>query len=201
MRQFGAQIDIQWHAYELRPEPAPLPDPDGEYIAEHWQNRVLPMAAERGLRMRPPRRQIRSRRALQAALFAREHGRFPELDTLLFRARFEDDADISDINVLKDLAQQAGLDHEALAYAVTSNGYLDALTSDLVLAGRLGVTGVPVMFVGPEESGDAEFFNNAEPVVGAVPFDWLSGAIQRARDGDRSVADQRRRFRARWKVG
>ena len=179
----------------------PLPDPDGDYIAEHWQNRVLPMAQERGLVMRPPRRQVRSRRALQAALFAREHGRFHELDRLLFRARFEHDADISDITVLKELGAAAGLDADALADAVASDADLDALEHDLVLASRLGVSGVPVMFVGPEDADEASFFGNAEPVLGAVPYEWLSGAIQRALDGDGSVAAQRRRFRARWKIG
>ena len=201
MRRFGAQIDVQWHAYELRPEPAPLPDFDGEYIAEHWRNRVLPMAEERGLVMRPPRRQIRSRPALQAALFAREQGRFAEFDRLLFRARFEHDADISDLGVLKELAAVARLDADALACAVTANGCLEALKQDIELAYRLGVNGVPVVFVGPGEEDDLSFFANAEPVVGAVPFEWLSGAIERALEGDRTVADQRRRFKARRKIG
>jgi predicted DsbA family dithiol-disulfide isomerase len=201
VRRFGARVDVQWHAYELRPEPAPLPDPEGDYIAEHWRNRVLPMAEERGLVMKPPHRQIRSRRALQAALFAREQGRLPQLDRLLFRARFEHDADISDISVLKELGAAAGLDAEALAYAVTSDSYVDALQHDITRAHRLGVQGVPVMFVGTEDDDDASFFANAEPVVGAVPYDWLSGAIERALAGDRTVAEQRTRFRARWKIG
>ena len=200
-RRFGAQVDIQWHAYELRPEPAPLPDPDGDYIAEHWNNRVLPMAAERGVVMKPPRRQVRSRRALQAGLFARDHGRFPDLDRRIFRARFEEDADISDLAVLKELGAAAGLDADALGEAVTSNRYLSALEQDIELASRLGVSGVPVMFVGPEMDDVASFFGDSEPVIGAVPYEWLSGAIERALEGDRTVAAQRRRFRPRWKIG
>ena len=200
MRRFGVRVDVRWHAYELRPEGVPLPDPDGDYIAEHWRNRVLPMAAERGLVMRTPRRQLRSRRALQAALFAREHGRFPELDRLLFRARFEQDADISDPAVLRDLATEAGLDGAAVAEAVAADRYVRVLEDDIAQAQRLGVNGVPVMFVGPEDDDAASFFAGAEPVVGAVPLDWLSAAIERALDGDRSVAEARQRFRARWRV-
>jgi predicted DsbA family dithiol-disulfide isomerase len=203
-RRFDAQIDIRWHAFELRPEPIRMPDPDSEYIREHWENRVLPMAAERGLVMRIPRRRVRSRRALQAALFAREHGRFHELDRWLFRARFEEDADISDIEVLKRIAREAGLDEDALAYAVTANSYLNELSADVMLATELGITGVPCAMVGPEpppEAGDPrEFYADAEPVVGAVPYEWLEGAIERALGGDRTHARLRRRFRPDIKI-
>jgi predicted DsbA family dithiol-disulfide isomerase len=179
-RRYGARIDIRWHAYELRPEPIPLPDPDSEYIREHWANRVLPMASERGLVMRVPRRAVRSRRPLQAALFARRAGRFAELDRAIFRARFEDDVDISDLRVLRRLASAAGLDAEALARAVTTDGLLDDLNADVTLAGQLGLRGVPVAFIGPEAGGLFAFFSTAEPVVGAVPFEWLAAAIDRA---------------------
>ena len=179
-RRYGARIDLRWHAYELRPEPAPMPDPDSDYIQEHWQNRVLPMADERGLVMRVPRRGLRSRRALQASLFARRHGGFRELDRAIYRARFEKDVDISDLDVLKDLARGAGIDADALAYAVKANAHLEDLNADLILAGQLGINGVPTAFIGPEADGLFAFFSAAEPVIGAVPFEWLGAAIDRA---------------------
>lgn len=179
-RRYGEQIDIRWHAFELRPEPAPLPDPDSEYIQEHWRNRVLPMAADRGLVMRVPRRSVRSRRALQAALFARRTGCFRELDRALYRARFEEDADISDLAVLKRAGSEAGLDTDELANAVKASAHLDDLRSDLTLAGQLGISGVPAAFIGPAADGLFAFFSTAEPVIGAVPFERFAGAIDRA---------------------
>lgn len=199
-RRFGAQIETRWHAYELRPDPVPMPDPDSGYIREHWDNRVLPMARERGLEMHVPRRQLRSRRALQAALFARAEGRFAPFDRALYTARFAQDADIADLDVLKGIAATAGLDAEAMAYAVSSRAHLAELEADLRLAGTLGVTGVPCAFVGPAAGDPREFYADAEPVVGAVPYDWLAGAIERAARGDRSHAQLRRRFRADIKV-
>jgi len=157
-----------------------MPDPDSEYIREHWKNRVLPMAAERGLAMRVPRRKIRSRRALQAALVAQARGRFHEMDRRLFRARFEEDADISDIDVLRRLGREAGLDEEALAHAVSNNSYLTELTADLRLASQIGISGVPAALVGPEKADLGEFLADAEPVIGAVPYDWFAEAIERA---------------------
>ncbi len=179
-RRFGARVAIRWHAYELRPEPVPLPDPDSEYIREHWENRVLPMAAERGLVMRIPRTPVRSRRALQTALFAQDQETFLEMDRAIFRARFEDDLDIADLDVLKNLARGAGLDAEALAYAVTSNAYLDQVIADLRVASQLGINGVPCAFVGPSSEDFDAFLHHAEPVMGAVPYDHMETAIQRA---------------------
>ena len=183
-RRFGADLDIRWHAYELRPEPAPLPDPDSDYISEHWENRVLPMAVERGLVMRVPRKQIRSRRALQAAVFAQEQGRFAEFDGRVFRARFEQDLDISSLEVLTQLAAESGLDSEALAYALKSNAYADRLVEDGALAQAIGINGVPAALVGRETDDLPEFIRHAEPVIGAVPEAWMLDAIERALRGD-----------------
>lgn len=194
-RRFGAQVEIRWHAYELRPAPAPQPDPDSEYIREHWQNRVLPMAAERDLTMRVPRRQIRSRPALEATLFARGHDRFHDFHARVFRARFEEDADISDTGVLAAIGGECGLDADALAYAVKANGYLPELETDLALAQAIGINGVPAAFVGPPEEDLAIFLRDAEPVIGAVPEEWMAAAVERAVAGDRGHARLRQRFR------
>lgn len=179
-RRYGARIALRWHAFELRPEPVPMPDPDSEYIREHWEHRVLPMAAERGLEMHVPRRSVRSRRALQAALFARRSGRLRELDRAIYRARFEEDADIADLHVLRRLAAGAGVDGDALTSAVEADAHLADLRADLTLAGQLGISGVPAAFIGPDADGLFAFFSTAEPVIGAVPYDWFGASIERA---------------------
>ena len=199
-RRFGAQVEVRWHAYELRPTPVPLPDPDSDYISEHWQNRVLPMAAERGLTMRVPRKGIRSRAALQATLFARGQEQFEDFHRRVFHARFEDDADISDVEVLADLGRASGLDADALAYAVKSGAHLEDLESDLAIAQAIGITGVPAALVGPDIAELADFVSDAEPVIGAVPEEWMAGAVERALTGDRGHARLRRRFRPDIKI-
>lgn len=201
-RRFGAQVEVRWHAYELRPSPVPLPDPDSDYISEHWQNRVLPMAAERGLTMSVPRRAIRSRPALQATLFARgqDYAQFEAFHSRVFRARFADDADISDIAVLGEIGRASGLDSDALADAVRSGAHRVELETNLALAQALGINGVPAALVGPDTTDFAAFAGDAEPVIGAVPEEWMAGAVQRALSGDRSHARLRRRFRADIKI-
>jgi protein-disulfide isomerase len=56
------------------------------------------------------------------------------------------------------------------------------------LAYRLGVNGVPAIFVGAD-------LDTAEPVIGAVPYDWLQAAVDRALSGD-SVEWRRRALRS-----
>jgi predicted DsbA family dithiol-disulfide isomerase len=151
----------------------PLLDPTGEYIQEHWRNRVRPMAAERGLVMNIPPRQTRTRRAHEAAAFARAHDAFPTVDRGLFRAFFEEGLDINDVEVLARIARDARLDEEALRQALETRQHANEVDQDLALSVRLGIRSVPTMLVA-DESG------RAEPVVGAVPFEDLKAAIERA---------------------
>lgn len=172
-RQFGAQIAFEHHAFELRPDPVPLLDPKGEYIQEHWRNRVQPMAAERDLVMHIPPVQTRTRRAHETAAFARAQGRFPAVDRALFRAFFEQALDINDPEVLARIAEEAGLDPEELRMALGTRAFAEIVDADVALARRLGISSVPTMLVA-DEAG------RAEPVIGAVPYEHLEAAITRA---------------------
>ena len=44
--EFGPGLQVYWHAFELRPEPVPTLDPDGEYLHRVWNQSVYPMAAK-----------------------------------------------------------------------------------------------------------------------------------------------------------
>src|SRR5947209_8145197 len=72
---FTGALQIRWRAYELRPDPVPTLDPQGEYLRDIWARSVYPMAAQRGIPLRLPPVQPRSRLAWEATEFAREHGK------------------------------------------------------------------------------------------------------------------------------
>ncbi len=78
----------------------------------------------------------------QAALFARDHGKFWELHTLMF----EHQDDLSPAAVRK-LAESIGLDGAALAKAVSSGKYLDELEASKAAGKEAGVTGTPSLLV------------------------------------------------------
>ena len=178
-QQFADQVGVVWRAFELRPEPRPTLDPDGEYLHTTWERSVYPMAAQRGMTLRLPPVQPRSRKALEAAAFAQANSRFPAMHEALFRAFFEHGRDIGDTSVLCDIATQAGLDAQALAQALDSGRYLDAVLDDQKLAHALGVSGVPIMFVRPAEAT----WEQAVPLRGAAPFEMIESAVRRLLPG------------------
>lgn len=92
-RQF--EIDVEWRPFELHPEIPPEGKDIGSRGAAYYQQlRVL--AEEAGLAFQPPTRVPNSRRALQAAEFAREQRAFDAYHRALFQAYFGQGRDIGE---------------------------------------------------------------------------------------------------------
>jgi predicted DsbA family dithiol-disulfide isomerase len=160
--EMGDRLALDWRAFELRPAPEPTLDPDGAYLHRVWNASVYPMAAARGLVLRLPPVQPRSRLALEAASFARDAGRFDAMNRGLFRAFFEEGRDIGELPTLLDVGGAAGLDRDALAGALASGARRDEVAADRVHAQRLGITGVPALHV--EGPGGAVLLSGAQPI-------------------------------------
>lgn len=177
--RFADRLQVVWRAFELRPEPNPTLDPQGEYLSTTWAQSVYPMAARRGMQLKLPPVQPRSRKALEAALFADAHGRFGPMHEALFRAFFEQGRDIGDTDVLCAIAGENGLDALALRDAFEHNRYTAQVLDDEQLAHSLGISGVPVMML---RTADAPW-QEAVPVRGAVPYETLEPAISELLEG------------------
>jgi predicted DsbA family dithiol-disulfide isomerase len=177
--EYGKRVDVDWRAFELRPEPVPTLDPDGEYLHTTWNASVYPMAERRGMTLRLPPVQPRSRKALEAAEFAREAGRFDAMHQALFRAFFEDGRDLDDMEVLLDVGDSVGLDREELRAALEQGRYTDKVLRDERLAQEIRISGVPGMLVGPRDAPIEE----AEVVMGAQPYELVRAAVERALRG------------------
>jgi len=134
------QVTIDWRAFELRPEPAPLLDPDGEYLHAIWNRAVYPLARMRGMRLRLPPAQSRSRRAFEVAEFARAHQRFPEVHDALFRAYFQEGLDLSSLTVLLQVGGSIGLDTALLRSALETECYAAKVLEDEKRALDIGIT-------------------------------------------------------------
>lgn len=173
--RLGAELDIHWRAFELRPAPARALSPVAEPPRSAWARAVYPMAEQRGLTMRPPPVQPRSRLALEAAEFAKDAGAFSPFHEALFRAFFQDGRDIGALRVLGDLAEDVGLDRESMTRALEASRYTARVLGDEEEAQRLGIRGVPAMRL----SGEG-------PVLllsGAQPEEAVRAAFARVRPG------------------
>ncbi len=98
--------------------------------------------------------------ALQAAEFARDHGKFRELHTSLFTTYFSVGLDIGNIDILTELAEDAGLDAGAMRNALQDGTYLPRLEEAKQEAALRNVTSVPTFFLGDKKT-----------IVGAQPLD------------------------------
>ncbi len=136
-------MEVVWRAFELRPEPVPTLDPQGDYLQRVWRDSVYPLAERLGVTMKLPPVQPRSRRAHEAAHWARQRGRFDEYNAAVFRAFFERGEDISDVGVLTSLAAELGMESNRLSAALENREFEQSVLEDEREARELGVSGVP----------------------------------------------------------
>lgn len=146
-REYGSLMIVQWHAFELRPEPITTLDPAAEYLRATWTRQVYPMAEKRNVLMRLPPVQPRSRNVLEAAAFARAQGKFEAFHREAFRAFFEFGRDIGKVPELMELGNQTGLDPLALQSALSSHRYAEQILADEGLAEQLGLRAVPAFLI------------------------------------------------------
>ncbi len=162
--------EIEWLPFELRPAPAPLPEPRGEYIRGHWRGQVYRLADEHGVEIHAPRYQPRSTLALTLHAYAVEEGKDRAYRNAAHRAFFVEGLDVGDDPVLREAAREAGLDADAALEAAWDPARLVALRSTREEALRLGIHGVPtvatadeVLFYGAAAPGRLRAVLDKEP--------------------------------------
>ena len=115
-----------------------------------WYRQDLVDHAElHGLPLRQhPDYPLRPSRALRAAVYAEEQGLAEPFVTSVMAGYWADGADISDLQVLQDMADEIGLGPRPLAEIVDDPDYKSALENNTREAAASGVFGVPSFDVG-----------------------------------------------------
>lgn len=168
-------IELEWRGFEIHPE-WPLEGMPAERFYQSrgpqwreavWRN-IDAMAAEIQLPMKAPSILSNSRLALEVAEFAIESRLGEAYEERVYRAYFQEGANIGDPAVVKALAREAGIDSAALEEALHSRKYELKLKNSVMAAHSRDVTGVPTFFIG-------EF-----PLVGAQSVDVMRRVLKRA---------------------
>lgn len=175
-QEFGSGLVVTWHAYELRPDPEPTLDPQGDYLRDLWAHSVYPMAHARGMTLHLPPVQPRSRKAFEAVEHARTVGRFDAMHHALFRAFFEEGRDIGDTETLLDVGASAGLEMDPLKDMLDTGRYTRRVLDQEEQARKLGITGVPLMLAHLAGRGSSD----AIVINGVAGIEDLRGAIAQA---------------------
>lgn len=170
---FQEDVEIAWHAFELRPDPVPTLDPDGEYLHRVWGQSVYPMAEIRGMALKLPPVQPRSRKAFEATEFARDQDMGILMHCAIFHSFFEEGRNIGSVDVLMDIGGNIGLDVDQLQAALASNLYTARVLKDEALAAQLDITAVPAMLLRRAD----EPIENAARIAGAVEYEQIRDVV------------------------
>ena len=173
--EFDVEFDV--FAYDLKPG---LP-PEGLPREQVYAGRVYPpgyvdsmreTARESGIDMKRPAIIANTRKAHEATEYARDHGRLWEFHRAVFKAYWEDERKIGDVDVLADVASSCGLDTEGLREALADGRYADRIREQMEWGRAAGVTGVPTTV-----------FNERFAVVGAQDYEVYADVARRIASG------------------
>ncbi len=139
-------VQVLWVPWEGRPEGIPFmestPEEAKERLAKH-----ISLAERYGMTLIYPVKSCRTRLANQATLFARDQGKMKEFRNGVYEARFQKDLDIGDPRVLVSIAEQVGIDGQALSEVLEAQNYGKEL-DDLRQQGQaMSVEGIPTYIV------------------------------------------------------
>ncbi len=168
-------LEVEWRGFQIHPDWPPTGIPaekvygaEGSAARTAAWGRISAMADAVGLAMKPPAMLTNSHRALAACEAAIEAGRGEDFEERVYRAYFFDGANIGDLDVLKNLGAEVGLDRGLIGEAIASPKVELKLKNNALIAHRRGVSGVPTFFLG-------EY-----PVVGAQSLDAMRKILTRA---------------------
>lgn len=157
-KDLGVTIDFRPVVLaDLKEQPGPGQLPPGErkkrwYTSDlrAWGEMVGAEFSSEMLGRRPDTRLL-----LQAALVAKDRGRFRELHYPAYRARWAEARAVDEPAVVRELLDAAGLDADAALEEARSPAVAERLARDTSDAIARGVFGVPTLFV-----GERMFFGN-----------------------------------------
>lgn len=148
-KEYDVQVD--WRPFFLRPETPPEGLPLPAYVRERMKDPNNPLkrrAAQAGLKMVEREVIPSTRRAHQAAEFARDQGQLEPFQAALLRRYWSEGQDLWQWDTLRGAAQEAGLDPEAMRQAVEQGRYEQVVEDAIREAREMGIQAVPTFLVG-----------------------------------------------------
>jgi predicted DsbA family dithiol-disulfide isomerase len=134
------------------------------------RTRLDAIAADVGLVMQQRDVIINSRKALGAAEFAREVGKYSEMHHALFKAHWELTGRLEDVDDLVRIGTDVGLDPVELRAAIDEGRYEAVLDDSRQQAESVGINAIP-----------AHIFGRRYLVLGAQPYDAFTQVLERLR--------------------
>ncbi len=139
----------------------------GRLVGARERGKIRNVAAETGIAVEPPARWLDSKPALEGSELAREAGVFGAYHDAIFRAAFEERADIGALDVLSAIAARAGLDAARFRDALERGAMAARIAENKREADRFSALGYPTFMLG-------DF-----PLIGIQPIETMRMVLKR----------------------
>ena len=167
--QENYDIDINWRSYQLRPPGSPpIPPQRLEQIKASRPQFQRRAREEYGVEVNPGPMNIDSRPALIAEKYAESQGKGKVFHEAVMHAYWQQARDISDINVLQEIAASVGLNTENFSSSLENPEFDAEVSADIDLARQYRLDGVPALV-----------FAEKYLVMGAQPYNVLKQVVER----------------------
>ncbi len=173
------QMEVDWRPFYLYwdtpPEGRELPERVKQARAAGSEERLSKLADSYGMKFVSTKRIYNTRLAHEATEYARDHGKHIEFHRIVFRKVYADGLDISQWDVLREAATEAGLDADEMQREVEAGKYTANVEEQVQQAYQMGVSGVPTYVI-----------NHKYAVVGAQPYEVFKRALDKLFSGQGS---------------
>jgi predicted DsbA family dithiol-disulfide isomerase len=163
-------VEVEWLPVEIHPE---VPEEGLDwppYLRASFggmSDLLMEEAHKAGLLMVVPEIIPKSRRALEAAEYAREKGRHPEFHEIVFRRFYGEGENLASWDMLRAAALESGLDPDEMQQKTEFGLYAAYVDKQMTRLIALGATGVPLFI-----------FDNKIAILGLRPFEAFQEVME-----------------------
>ncbi|MEH6493266.1 DsbA family oxidoreductase [Halopseudomonas sp.] len=153
------QADVEWHAFELNPNPDSKPQPILQALSRKYgrseaemeaaQANMIEIATGLGLNFNKMQQRYTANTfdAHRLVKWAAEQGQATAMKQALFDAYFGHAENVGERDVLLRCVQGIGLDADAAQQVLASDAYVEAVRSDEARYQQAGVSSVPAFII------------------------------------------------------
>ncbi len=140
-------VVVEWVSWEGRPPGQEFAGYSPEQKQESYENNHKPLAEKYNVPIRVAGGDYRTTNLHMATYYARDKGKFKEFRNRCYKARWEDDLNLEDLDVIAGLGEDVGLDGEEIKAVIAEGRYIGALHSQRAQGKGLGIYGIPTFVV------------------------------------------------------
>ncbi len=140
-------VVVEWVSWEGRPPGQEFAGYSLEQKKENFETNHKPLAEKYNVPIRVAGADYRTTKLHMATYYARDKGKFKEFRDRCYRARWVEDLNLEDVDVIVRLGEEVGLDGEEIKTVIADRRYIGSLYSQRAQGKSLGIFGIPTFVV------------------------------------------------------